>query len=45
MVPSGTLAWDQTYYWTVQAFDSSGNGSPDPQIFALQTPVPQPLVY
>ncbi len=43
MVPAGTLAWDKTYYWTVQAFDSDGTGSPDPQIFALQTPVPQPL--
>lgn len=44
-VPSGTLAWNQTYYWTVQDFDSSGTGSLNPQIFALQTPVPQPLVY
>jgi RHS repeat-associated protein len=45
VVPSGTLAWDKTYYWTVQAFDSNNNGSPDPQMFALQTPVPQPLLY
>jgi Domain of unknown function (DUF6531) len=45
VVPSGTLAWDKTYYWTVQAFDSGGTGSPDPQMFALQTPVPQPLLY
>ena len=45
VVPSGTLAWDKTYYWTAQAIDSNGTGSPDPQMFALQTPVPQPLLY
>ena len=44
VVPAGTLAWAQTYYWTVQVFDGSGTGSPDPQAFALSTPVPQPLV-
>ncbi|MGH3279312.1 MAG: DUF6531 domain-containing protein, partial [Trebonia sp.] len=45
VVSAGTLAWGQTYYWTAQDFDSNGNGSPDPQLFALYTPVPQPLVY
>ena len=45
VVPTGTLAWDKTYYWTAQAFDSSGTGSPVSQMFALQTPVPQPLLY
>ena len=44
VVPAGTLAWAQTYYWTVQVFDSSGTGSLDPQEFALSTPVPQPLI-
>jgi RHS repeat-associated protein len=44
VVPAGTLAWAQTYYWTVQVFDGSGTGSPTPQAFALSTPVPQPLV-
>ena len=44
VVPAGTLAWAQTYYWTVQVFDSSDTGSLDPQYFALSTPVPQPLV-
>jgi len=44
VVPAGTLAWAQTYYWTVQVFDSSNTGSLDPQSFALSTPVPQPLV-
>jgi RHS repeat-associated protein len=43
VVPSGTLAWAQTYYWTVTAYDN-GNPSLDPQAFAFQTPVPQPLV-
>ena len=44
VVPAGTLAWAQTYYWTVQVFDSGGTGSVDPQAFALSTPVPQPLI-
>ena len=44
VVPAGTLAWAQTYYWTVQVFDSSDTGSLDPQAYALSTPVPQPLV-
>ena len=44
VVPAGTLAWGQTYYWTVQVFDSSDTGSPTPRAFALSTPVPQPLV-
>jgi hypothetical protein len=44
VVPAGTFAWAQTYYWTVQVFDSSGTGSPAPPAFALSTPVPQPLV-
>ena len=43
-VPSGDLVWDQTYYWTVVAGDGTSS-SPDPQVFALQTPVPQPLLY
>ena len=43
-VPSGKLVWDQTYYWTVIAGDGT-SASPDPQVFALQTPVPQPLLY
>jgi RHS repeat-associated protein len=45
VVPSGTLAWDKTYYWAAQAIDSNGNGGPDSPWFALQTPVPQPLLY
>jgi RHS repeat-associated protein len=45
VVPSGTLAWGQTYYWASEAIDSNGNGGPDSSWFALQTPVPQPLVY
>ena len=44
VVPAGTLSWAQTYYWTVQVFDSTDTGSVDPQAFALSTPVPQPLV-
>jgi RHS repeat-associated protein len=45
VVPSGTLAWDKTYYWAAQAIDSNGNSGPDSPRFALQTPVPQPLLY
>ena len=45
VVPAGTLAWDKTYYWSVLAIDGNRYASPDPQIFALQTPVPQPLLY
>jgi hypothetical protein len=45
VVPSGTLAWDKTYYWASEAIDSNGNGGPDSPWFALQTPVPQPLLY
>ena len=44
VVPAGTLAWDKTYYWTVWSGDGVA-GSPDAQAFALQTPVPQPLLY
>ena len=44
VVPSGTLAWDKTYYWSVQDTDGTVY-SQDVQAFALQTPVPQPLLY
>jgi len=43
VVPSGTLAWGQTYYWSVQVTD--GDVYSDPPLFALQTQVPQALVY
>ena len=42
-VPSGKLAWSQTYYWT--AVVSEGGLSSQAQSFALSTPVPQPLIY
>ncbi|MFE6055313.1 LamG-like jellyroll fold domain-containing protein [Kitasatospora sp. NPDC056446] len=42
-VPAGKLAWGQTYYWTVQAFDGVGY-SPNPSWYALTTQVPQPVV-
>jgi RHS repeat-associated protein len=44
VIPAGTLAWGQTYYWSVLAGDGT-LASSGPQIFALRTPVPQPLVY
>ncbi|HUN30603.1 MAG TPA: LamG-like jellyroll fold domain-containing protein [Trebonia sp.] len=44
VVPAGTLTWGQTYYWTVQVFDSTDTGSATPPMYALSTPVPQPLV-
>jgi large repetitive protein len=42
-IPSGSLQWGQTYYWTVQdtdGFDYNQN----PQIYYFSTPVPQPLI-
>ena len=42
-VPAGDLAWGQTYYWTVQAYDG-GLYSPSPQQYYFTTAVPQPLV-
>jgi len=42
-VPAGALAWGQTYYWTVQAYDGA-DYSPDPQWNYFTTAVPQPLV-
>lgn len=42
-VPAGTLAWGQTYYWTVLVSES-GTVSQG-QVFALSAPVPQPLIY
>ena len=44
VVPSGKLAWGQTYYWTVQSFDGVSYSSTAPRWHALSTPVPQPLV-
>ena len=44
VIPSGTLAWDKTYYWSVQDTDGAVY-SQNVQAFALQTPVPQPLLY
>ena len=41
--PSGKLAWNKSYYWTVQAYDGT-NYSATPQAYYLGTPVPQPLV-
>ena len=42
-VPSGKLAWNQGYFWTVQDTDGT-NSSPTPQPSYLSTPVPQPLI-
>lgn len=44
VVPSGKLAWGQTYVWTVQTFDGVLYSSSAPRWYALSTPVPQPLV-
>ncbi len=42
-VPAGKLTWGKTYYWTVQAYDSSLY-SPAAAFNALNVQVPQPLV-
>ena len=43
VVPSGDLAWGQTYYWVVQDYDGTDySGTPSPSYFS--TPVPQPLI-
>ena len=41
--PPADLAWGQTYYWTVQAYDGD-RYSPAPQPNYFTTAVPQPLV-
>ncbi|WP_344615052.1 LamG-like jellyroll fold domain-containing protein [Dactylosporangium salmoneum] len=43
VVPAGTLAWGQTYNWTVVANDGYSTSSSQ-TVNALSTPVPQPLV-
>ena len=42
-VPAGDLAWGQSYYWTVQAYDGALY-SPNPQPDYFTTAVPQPLI-
>ncbi|HUN33682.1 MAG TPA: LamG-like jellyroll fold domain-containing protein [Trebonia sp.] len=43
VVPSGDLAWGQTYYWVVQDYDGTDySAAPSPTYFS--TPVPQPLI-
>ncbi|GAB3143529.1 hypothetical protein GCM10027290_19980 [Micromonospora sonneratiae] len=43
VVPTGTLAWGQTYHWTVLASDGFLTSSSQ-TINTLTTPVPQPLI-
>ncbi|HTJ34948.1 MAG TPA: LamG-like jellyroll fold domain-containing protein [Dactylosporangium sp.] len=43
VVPAGTLAWGQSYNWTVVASDGYST-SASQTVNALSTPVPQPLV-
>ena len=42
-VPAGDLAWGQTYYWTVQAYDGSLY-SAAPAWEAMSIDVPQPVI-
>ena len=42
-VPAGKLAWNKSYYWTVQAYDGT-NYSPNPSLYTFSTPVPQPAI-
>ena len=42
-VPSGKLAWNQSYFWTVQDYDGTYY-SATPAATFLSTPVPQPLI-
>lgn len=43
VVPAGSLTWGQSYAWTVQTYDGYSY-SADPQVYELDTPVPQPLI-
>ena len=42
-VPAGDFSWGQTYYWTVQVREGT-NTAPASPMYAMSTPVPQPLV-
>ena len=42
-VPAGKLAWGQSYYWTVQAYDGT-NYSPGAVWNSLTVQVPQPVI-